>query len=135
MEYDLTQKIFVVTGATSGIGLAVAEVLAGGIEALPAGSLPAMAVAAAAGLALSISERRLPARIACWLPSAPALGLAFVIPASISLSMCFGAVVAALAARVAPGWAARFVLAIAAGLVAGESLAGVASAIVSFARG
>lgn len=114
---------------------AVAEVLAAGIDALPPGCLPAMAIAAVVGLALSIVERRAPQRWARWLPSAPALGLAFVIPASISLAMCFGAVLAAIAARLAPGWAARFVLAIAAGLVAGESLSGIAAAMVSFARG
>ncbi len=114
---------------------AVAEVLASGIGALPPGCLPAMAIAAVVGLALSIAERRAPQALARWLPSAPALGLAFVIPASISLAMCLGAVLAAVAARFAPGWAARFVLAIAAGLVAGESLGGIAAAMVSFARG
>jgi len=114
---------------------AVAEVLAAGIGALPPACLPAMAIAAVIGLALSIAERHSPRTLARWLPSAPALGLAFVIPASISLAMCFGAVLAAVASRLAPGWAARFVLAIAAGLVAGESLGGIAAAMVSFARG
>jgi uncharacterized oligopeptide transporter (OPT) family protein len=38
-----------------------------------------------------------------------------------------GAGLAALAHRFAPGWAARFLLSVAAGLVAGESLFGVAS--------
>ena len=114
---------------------AVAEILAAGIDTLPTGCLPAMAIAAVAGLILSIVERLAAPRWARWLPSAPALGLAFVIPASISLAMCLGAVLAAIAARVAPGWAARFVLAIAAGLVAGESLGGIAAAMVSFGRG
>jgi uncharacterized oligopeptide transporter (OPT) family protein len=114
---------------------AVAEVMAGGIGALPAASLPAMTLAAVAGLVLSVADHWLPPKLGRFVPSAPALGLAFVIPASISLAMCFGAILAAVAARVAPGWAARFVLAIAAGLVAGESLAGIAAAMMSFARG
>ena len=113
---------------------AVAEVLAGGLAALPPASLPAMAIAAALGLILAVLERRGPPALLRYLPSAPALGLAFVIPASISLAMCLGAVMAALAARLAAGWAARFVLAIAAGLVAGESLAGIAAAMMDFAR-
>jgi uncharacterized oligopeptide transporter (OPT) family protein len=112
---------------------AVAEVLSAGLHAIPPGCTTAMAVAAAVALAISILERRLPARLARWLPSGPALGLAFVIPAWISLSMALGAVAAAGAARLAPGWAARFVLALAAGLVAGESLAGIASAMAAFA--
>ncbi len=114
---------------------AVAEVMAEGIGALPAASLPAMIIAAVAGLVLSVADHWLPPKLGRFVPSAPALGLAFVIPASISLAMCLGAILAAVAARVAPGWAARFVLAIAAGLVAGESLAGIAAAMMSFARG
>lgn len=114
---------------------AVAEVLSIGIEALPTGCGPAMAVAAVAGVVLAVGERRLPLSIARWLPSGPALGLAFVIPAWISLSLAFGAVAAALAARIAPGWAGRFVLALAAGLVAGESLAGIATAMRALATG
>ncbi len=112
---------------------AVAEVLAVGVAALPSASVPAMGVAAVVGLGLSIGERRLPRSVARWLPSAPATGLAFVIPASIAMAMCFGALLAALASRIAPGWAGRFVLAIAACRVAGESLAGIAAAMMSFA--
>ena len=112
---------------------AVAEVLSVGIGAIPTGSGPAMAVAGFAGALLALGDRLLPERAARWLPSGPALGLAFVIPAWISLSLALGAVAAAIAARIAPGWSARFVLAIAAGLVAGESLAGIAAAMLALA--
>lgn len=114
---------------------AVAEVMAAGVDGLPPGCLAAMAIAAAVGLGLALFERRASPALARWLPSAPALGLAFVIPASISLAMAFGAVLAALANRFVPSWAGRFVLAIAAGLVAGESLAGIAAAMLAFAGG
>ncbi len=114
---------------------AVAEVLSIGIGAIPTGSGPAMVVAAVAGVLLAFCDRLLPDRIGRWLPSGPALGLAFVIPAWISLSLALGAVAAAVAARIAPGWSARFVLAIAAGLVAGESLAGIAAATMALAAG
>jgi uncharacterized oligopeptide transporter (OPT) family protein len=112
---------------------AVAEVLSSGLEGIPPGALPAMAVAAGLGLGISVAQGRLAPSLARWLPSGPALGLALVIPAWISLSMTLGAVAAATAARIAPGWASRFVLALAAGFVAGESLAGIAAAMSAFA--
>ena len=77
---------------------------------------------------------------AAWLPitcapSARAVGLAFVIPAWIAFGLCLGAVLAAGANRLAPRWSARFLVAAAAGLVAGESLAGVVSAAVAMLGG
>ncbi len=109
---------------------AVAEVLSAGLHALPEGAAPAMAIAAALGLASGIAERRLRPEIVARLPSAPALGLAFVIPASISFALFLGALGAAVLARLAPGWARRHTIALAAGLVAGESLMGVAAAFL-----
>jgi uncharacterized oligopeptide transporter (OPT) family protein len=114
---------------------AVAEVLSIGMAGIPQGGAAAMAVAAVLGVSISVAQVRLPAHLARWLPSGPALGLAFVIPAWISLSMALGAAAAAAAAHVAPGWASRFVLALAAGFVAGESLAGIAAAVSAFAGG
>ncbi|MGB3020920.1 MAG: OPT/YSL family transporter, partial [Methyloceanibacter sp.] len=58
-------------------------------------------------------------------PSGASLGLAFVIPASTSMTLFLGALAAAFLNRVAPNWSARFLLSLAAGLVAGESLYGV----------
>lgn len=113
---------------------AVAEVMAGGIGAIPPGAVSAMAVATVLGLVLAIGERALPARIARLLPSAPAIGLAFVIPAWNSLSLFLGAVSAAVVTRLAPEWSKRSVIALAAGLVAGESLVGVALAITDLIR-
>ena len=79
------------------------------------------------GLAMGLLEVRADqsARLARWLPSAAAFGLAFIIPASISLMMALGAALAWMCARVAPTLAERFVIAAAAGLVAGESIVGV----------
>ncbi|MEZ5729295.1 MAG: OPT family oligopeptide transporter [Burkholderiaceae bacterium] len=114
---------------------AVAEVLAAGVDALPASVGPAVAIAALAGLALSLAPRMLGAAAARWIPSGAAIGLAFVIPAGISIAIALGAVLAAIVQRVASGWATRFVLALAAGLVAGESLAGIGAALAAMARG
>src|SRR5690606_22322268 len=112
---------------------AVAEVLAHGLAALPEGAAPAMAVAAVTGALLAAAQ--LWPAAGRWLPGGTALGLAFVIPAWISLGLFLGAALAALAGRLAPAWSGRFVLALAAGLVAGESLAGVAAALVRMAAG
>jgi len=107
---------------------AVAEILAQGIAAIPPGAVTAMVVAAILGLALAVGERTMAPRLARWLPSAPAIGLAFVIPAWNSLSLFVGALGASLLARTASGWAKGGLIALAAGLVAGESLVGVALA-------
>lgn len=106
---------------------AVAEVLQQGLGSLPVGVGYAMAIAVVLGTGLSLLAL-LNERLARWLPSASALGLAFVIPAWNAISLCLGAVIAAVIMRLARRWATRFLLAIAAGLVAGESLAGIATA-------
>jgi uncharacterized oligopeptide transporter (OPT) family protein len=104
----------------------VAEALSEGLGSVPPSARMAMLVAGALGLVLGLLEA-LP-RPPTWLPSGVALGLAFVIPASISLMMFFGAALAwALLARNAR-FANRFVLAAAAGLIAGESIVGVGAA-------
>lgn len=111
---------------------AVAEVLRNGLSSLPLNVVVAMVVAALAGVIIGAGERVLPARWSHWLPSAPALGLAFVIPAWNSISLFLGAMLAFLLARYSRFWTEHRLLAAAAGLVAGESLAGVVGAAISF---
>jgi uncharacterized oligopeptide transporter (OPT) family protein len=109
---------------------AVAEALAGGFGAVPATARAAMLAGALAGVALGALETR-------WrhAPSAVALGLAFVIPASICFTMALGALAARLFEARFPSLAARFTVAAAAGLVAGESLVGVAASFAGMAGG
>ncbi|MDX9874374.1 MAG: OPT family oligopeptide transporter, partial [Spongiibacteraceae bacterium] len=107
---------------------AVAESVGGGLDAIPLGARFAMAAAAAAGIGLGWLESR---RYRAWLPSGAALGLAFIIPASTSLTLFAGAALAAIWSARQPALARRFVLAGAAGLVAGESLFGVGHALLS----
>ncbi|NUN13741.1 MAG: OPT/YSL family transporter [Myxococcales bacterium] len=114
---------------------AVAEVFAVGIEKMPPGSLSAIAWAAALGLLLPILEKSSPAKLKTWIPSAPSLGLALVIPPYNSLSMFIGGLAAWIAAKVAKTWAARFTIVLAAGLIAGESLTGMAIAVVKMFSG
>jgi len=104
---------------------AVAEALGGGLSGVPGSARVAMAVAAPLGIVLSLIERRVRPTLLTWIPSGATLGLAFVIPASTSITLFVGALLGALLLRIAPGWSVRFQLSIAAGLVAGESLFGV----------
>ena len=112
---------------------AVAETMAHGLGAVPDSARAAMWLTAAIGIGIGVAEVRAPAAWRRWLPSPVAVGLAFVIPASISIVMFLGAALAALAARVVPGTARRFTITVAAGLVAGESIAGVVAALLSMA--
>ncbi len=111
--------------------MAVAELFRDGIDAAPAGAMGASVVGGIVGVVLAVIYPLLPHDKKPWCPSPVSLGLAFVIPAWNSISLFIGSLAAVFAARLAPRWSARFVLPIAAGLVAGESLAGVASALVA----
>jgi len=104
---------------------AVAEALAHGLGTLPSSVLWAMLLAALAGMLLGIGEGLGQGERRRYLPSSSALGLAFVIPASLSLTMACGALLAWLLMARWRSFAERFVIAAAAGLVAGESLVGV----------
>lgn len=108
---------------------AVADLFAIGLEALPAGTPLAMLVAGTIGVILPVLNRVAPAAIKWWLPSASALGLAFVITGRNSISMFIGAALAMVLAKLLPRWSDRFVVVIASGLVAGESLTGAGDAV------
>jgi putative OPT family oligopeptide transporter len=105
----------------------VAETLSRGLESIPTSALWAIAVAGAIGVAASLLEHRRGSR---WLPSMPAVGLAMVIPASLSITMFLGSLLAKTIERWRPNVAQRFVIAAASGLIAGESLAGVGQALL-----
>lgn len=107
---------------------AVAEAMSEGLAAVPPGARAGVGLGAAAGVALGVLEAR--TRHA---PSGVALGLAFVIPASICFTMLLGALAARAFEARFPALAARFTIAAAAGLVAGESLVGVATALAGMA--
>jgi uncharacterized oligopeptide transporter (OPT) family protein len=107
---------------------AVAQTLSAGLSSLHASVRVAILLGSTAGIVIGALEMLLPPRQAHWLPAPAALGLAFMLPASVSLVMALGAVLAWLAGRIAPAWSGKYALAIAAGLVAGESMMGVAAA-------
>jgi len=100
----------------------VAQVLASGLGALSEAARWGSLAGALVGVALALLEQRASESLRRFLPSAVALGLAFAIPASLSLSMFLGALAAALLARSRPAFALVAMVPLAAGLIAGESL-------------
>lgn len=112
------------------IWASVSEVVATGLSAIPSTALWASAVAAVVALALTVLERRRPGWRP-WIPSATGLGLAFVLPASSSLAFFVGGVWAARTIRRDPTSLATRAVPIAAGLIAGESLMGIVSAVLT----
>lgn len=108
---------------------AVAELFMQGFAALPPKAVPAMAIGGVTGIVLAVLEKTLPARVRRWVPSPASLGLAFVIPAYNALSMFIGGTLGSLLGRWFPSWSERFLIVLASGLIAGESLTGVVLAI------
>ena len=107
----------------------VAETLQVGLSAVPSSALIASTVTLLLGITLASLERLYPNWAPRYLPSANAMGLAMVIPASLSLTMFSGALLAKLSAVYVKDWSSRYLIVIAAGLIAGESVAGVSSSL------
>ncbi len=110
---------------------AVAEALTGGIGAIAVDNRWAMLAGAVTGVTLGAFEALLPVQRLRWWPSSAALGLAFIVPASISLVMGAGAILVWLLGRWSRSWVERFAIVVAAGLVAGESITGVGASLVA----
>ena len=89
-----------------------------------------MVVGAILGVGLTVIEQLAPRRLARWIPSATGLGLAFVIDFHDSIAFLVGASLAALLARRWPTTAETYVVPVSSGIIAGESLMGVAIAFL-----
>jgi len=110
---------------------AVAELFQYGLANMHPMHRALVAIGVAAGLVLALAEQRTPRRVVRWLPSTAGLGLGLLLPLSTSLAMVLGAAIAAVAVRWRAAAAERAVWPIAAGVLAGESLAGVIVAIAN----
>ena len=110
---------------------AIAEILQYGLANLHPMHRALVIVGAVAGVVIAVTERFSPRRVARWLPSSAGLGLGLILPLSLSLGMAIGAAVAAIAAARRHDAAERYVWPISAGVLAGESLAGVVVAIAN----
>jgi uncharacterized oligopeptide transporter (OPT) family protein len=114
---------------------AIAELLQYGLDNLHPMHRALVVIGAIAGLVIAAAERVAPRSIVRWLPSAAGLGLGLLLPLSTSLAMAIGAAIAAITAARSSDAAERYVWPISAGVLGGESLAGVVvAAINNFVR-
>lgn len=102
---------------------AVAQALAHGIEIIPLSARWAIAAGGVLGCVLSIAEARAPKAYRSYVPSSMGLGLSFVLPFQNSLSFFLGALIGLAWQRFGKASAERFLVPIASGVIAGESLA------------
>jgi uncharacterized oligopeptide transporter (OPT) family protein len=109
---------------------AVAEVFRLGIHNLHPMAQQGIAIGLLAGAVFAITERAFP-KEKRWLPSPTGLGLGLLLPFSTSLSFVLGAVAAAAYARARPADAEKFVVPVASGAIAGESIVGVVTAALN----
>ncbi|HEU4405618.1 MAG TPA: OPT family oligopeptide transporter [Polyangiaceae bacterium] len=112
----------------------VSRAFANGLGALDPSAKVAIAVGYALGTALALAERFAPAAAKPYVPSPSGLGLAMVIPGSNAVSIFAGGLAAELVRRRRPKFAASFVVPIASGFIAGESLMGVLVIVLKLAK-
>lgn len=108
----------------------VSKAFAGGIGTLDPLARMAIAAGLALGVALVLLERFAPKGLRAFIPSAAGLGIAMVVPGSNAIAMFLGALVALLINRARPAVGKRYVVPVASGLIAGESLMGVVIAML-----
>jgi uncharacterized oligopeptide transporter (OPT) family protein len=123
-SYGLRTEALPAAGAQS--WKAMAEAVQGG--ALPAHATLAAAMSLAVGALLAIAART---RIGRFVPSPAAMGMAMLVPGSYAVSIFMGAIAVAIIRRVRPHLAESAVMTVAAGGMAGESIAGVIVAIAT----
>jgi OPT family oligopeptide transporter len=102
---------------------AVAQALARGIDTIPESARIAIVIGGLVGIVLALLEGLAPKTWKPFVPSSMGLGLAFVVPFANALSFFIGAVIGALWMRSHKATAERYIIPLASGAVAGESLA------------
>jgi len=108
----------------------VSQAFAGGVGALDGLARTGIVAGALLGIALSLMERFAPKPLRTWVPSPSGLGIAMVVPGSNAIAMFGGALIAHLLQTRRPLLGQRFVVPVASGLIAGESLMGVLVAML-----
>jgi uncharacterized oligopeptide transporter (OPT) family protein len=106
---------------------ATAEAVHGGLASLPKSGPPAAAIGVALGTILTLLGRT---RLARFLPSPTAMGIAALVPASQTATIFLGAVALALYRRRWPKTPEDSLTSAAAGGIAGESIMGVMIAVM-----
>lgn len=108
----------------------VAMMLSKGLESLHPAAQMGLIIGLIIGAAIPILEIYIPKKARPFVPSAMGLGLALVIPAWNSISMFMGALIALWIAKSKPALSANYNIPVASGIIAGESLMGVAIALL-----
>jgi len=101
---------------------AVAELLTKGLDKLPESARYAIVIGALVGVGLVLAERLLPTKAKRFLPSAMGLGLSWVIPFGNTFGFLLGAIIGWIWEMTSKKHAQLYAIAIASGLIAGESL-------------
>lgn len=109
---------------------AVARLLSTGLNALHPTARYGMLTGGIVGIIVPLLPRVLPEKTHKFIPSATGLGLAMVIQFYNSLSMFLGAVIVLILQKAKPKVAEDYVVPVASGIIAGESLMGVAVALL-----
>jgi uncharacterized oligopeptide transporter (OPT) family protein len=107
----------------------VAELLSQGLAVLSMSKRWSLAIGGFIGIILACLDKFVPAKYRPYYPSAMGVGLAFVIPFWNTLSMFVGAFLVWIATKISEKWSDDYVIPIASGVIAGESLMGVALAL------
>ena len=108
----------------------VAELLAKGPGALPVSARFGLVIGASLGILLTVLEVTLP-KYKKFIPSPTGLGIAFTINGFNTISMFIGAVLALGFSAWKPKAAEQYTIPVASGIIAGESLMGVAIALMT----
>jgi uncharacterized oligopeptide transporter (OPT) family protein len=114
---------------------AVAEALSKGLDAIPPHAQIGMVVGGFIGIILALVDVYAPKKWRPYLPSAMGLGLSWVMVFSNSLAFLLGAVIAYVWGRISKKSAELFVIPVASGAVAGESLMCAAIAMIQAGAG
>jgi uncharacterized oligopeptide transporter (OPT) family protein len=108
----------------------VSKMLMSGVQALPVSARIGALCGLGLGVALVLLERWAPKKAKPFIPSASGLGVSIVIPGASSISFFIGAAIAEVLRRKAPKLADATVLPVSSGFIAGESLMGIAVAML-----
>ncbi|MBX9692338.1 MAG: OPT/YSL family transporter, partial [Cyanobacteria bacterium] len=101
---------------------AVAEALVHGIEYIPPTARIGLLIGAGLGIVLAVAETYAPKNVKRFLPSSMGLGLSWVISFANCFSFFIGAIIVFVWERISSRTAALYVIPIASGGIAGESL-------------
>ncbi len=109
---------------------AMAEVLSKGFGELPDMAPTAILCGLAFGVTMALT-RKLSKKVGTWLPSGLAFGIAMIVPPYYSIAMFIGSMILIVWKKSRPDSAKIFAIAVASGLIAGEGLMGVMTAIMT----